>query len=262
MAYDWTDDGRDIVEEVITDSNSTQTLDTIVIGTASNAPNTGDQSLDQQVYESTASSGNVTIERGSGAGEIRTLVEVTGGNEVPAGADLYEFGFKSSDGTLLYREVRDSPIEISSGETKIIEIRPRVEDNPSDGEQVITTIGREYVADRLIGNTSAVINTIAIGSGTGTVSPEDTTLSNEKYRGVNSDDNITLTGTSSAGDIRAKATISAGSDFDDNVAAGASVSEFGLLTDDNRLVLHEKRTGLTVENNDTKTFSIPFTIIQ
>lgn len=262
MSFKWTDLGLDFFEGAIIDSTVTAVFDTVAVGTGTNSPSGNDTTLDNQVYQGDKSGTNVTIERGPGTGEIRTTIEITGGTEVPSGSDITEIGFFTDVGDLIYREVRSTSITVGSGESKVIEIRTFVEDVIDDDDEILTTNGLNYVANRVIGETTAVINAIAIGSGTGTVSASDTTLANEIYRGYASDSNVALTQTSNIGEVRAEITISAGSDSDDEVAAGAGISEFGLFTDTNILVFHEKRAVLTLKNNDTKTFNIPLNIIQ
>jgi hypothetical protein len=262
MAFKWTDGGLNFVEEVLSDTSSTTVLDTIAVGDGTNAPSESDTSLGSELFSIDDSSNNVTVERGSGIGEIRATIEFTGGTEVPANSSIREIGFVTSEDTLVYREVRSAEITVDTGETKVIEIQAFVEDIVDNTDQIITTVGRNYVADRMVGDTTDAINTIAIGDSTGTVSESDTTLTSEIYRGVVADSNIQIESTTNAGELNVEITLSAGSDFDDEVAAGAEISEFGLLTESNVLVFHEKREILTLENNDTKTFNIPFSITQ
>lgn len=261
MAHVYTDNGRDFVEDVLT-GESTETLTTISIGTGESAPSTGDTSLDSFEYEATPSSSNITIERGNTTGEIRVVIGFTGGTEVPADSDITEFGVKTSDNTLFYREVRSSAVTPASGETKNVEIRLFVEDNIISQQQVITDVGKEYIADALIGVSTDTLNTIAVGSGTNNVSASDTSLQNEIYRGTDNESNISLQSTSNTGTIDVEISLSAGPDTSDEVSPNAEISEFGVLTSSDVLVLHETRVKIVLEENDTKKFTIPFTIIQ
>lgn len=262
MAFKWVNTGLDFFEESIIGNGFTDVMDTVAVGDGTSAPNSSDTSLSNNLFEADTTSNNVTIERGGATGEIRVTIEFTGGVEVPADSDISEFGLKTNTGTLVYREVRDSAVNVASGETKIIEIRAFVEDAPSSGEQVITDVGREFIADRVIGDSTDSMDIIAIGNGTSNVSSTDTSMFSELYRANESSGNITLSETTTVGEIRAEITVSAGDDADDEVSADASISEFGLITGDGTLILHETRTGLTLENNDEKTFKIPFDIIQ
>lgn len=263
MTYLYTDGGRNFVEAAIADESFTRVMNTIAIGDGDSAPRNGDTTLDNFLYEDTDASSNISIERASGTGEIRATIEFTGGTEVPSGSDIIEFGFKDDSGVLLYREVRDAAINVASGETISVQIRLFVGDADVESEQVITDVGKEFAANRMIGDTTDTMDIIAIGDGTGTVSPSDTQMSSELYRADDTNSNTLLESTSTVGEIRAEITISAGTDFSDEVGGDAEISEFGLFTEDsNTMVLHEKRTPITIETNDTKTFKIPFSIIQ
>jgi hypothetical protein len=261
MVYVFTDDGRDFFENATVDPSYTEIIDTIAIGDGSSSPNNDDTSLDNSLFEADTTSNRVTIERGGGTGEIRATVEFTGGNEVPSDSEVREFGFKSSDDLLVYRERRSAAIDVPSGETRIVEIRAFVEDADAESEQAITDVGREYIADRAIGNTTERIDTIAVGDSTGTVSDSNTLLDSPLYSADDSNNNVIVETTSNIGDVRAEITVTAGSDPSDNVPANSEISEFGLFSN-GTLVLHEKRTPVTLEGNDTKTFKIPLTIIQ
>lgn len=262
MSYKWTDNGRDFFEQVIVSNGTSPVIDTILVGDGDSSPSNSDTSLDNELYRNDVSGPNVTIARGSGTGEIRATIELTGGTEVPSNSDLAEFGFETDMSTVVYREVRDSPIDIAAGETVVVEIRAFIEDADTESEQVITDVGREFVANKAIGNTTDFLQYIAIGEGLGGVSPSDTTLSNELYRGDKADSNVEISTTSNVGDITAEVTVTAGTEPSDNVTSNSDISEFGLLTRDSVLLLHEKRAVVTLENNDTKTFNIPLTIIQ
>lgn len=261
MAYKWTNLGLDFFEELIVNTASSKQIDTVAVGTGTRSPNVNDTALDSFEYEADTSSPNVTISRDSGMGEIRATIEFTGGTEVPADSSISEFGLKAANGDLVYREVRDSVILTESGETKVVEIRLFVDDNNTESEQVITDIGREFVADKALGLVSDELQYVAVGEGTGTVDGTDQTLDVELYRGNKTESNVELTTTTNTGVIRAEITVTAGTEQIDNVAPSSEISEFGILTDNGTLVLHEKRSAVILENNDTKTFTIPFSIV-
>jgi hypothetical protein len=262
MTFVYTDGGRNFFENAITDSSFTETINTVAIGDGSSAPSTGDTSLDNQLYEEDDTASNVTIERGGADGEIRATVEFTGGTEVLSDSEIQELAFKSSAGTLVYREVRPTPITVLSGETKIVEIQMFVEDNDTESDVAVTTDGINYIADRAVGDATDTIDTIAVGDGTGNVSQSDTSLDNELYRNSDSGSNTIVATTTNVGQVRAEMTLGSGNGSGDEVAADASISEFGLITSGGTLVLHEKRSPVILEENDTKTFKIPFSIIQ
>lgn len=262
MSYKWTNDGRDFFEQAVVTNGTTPVINTILVGNGDSSPNNADTSLDNELYQNDTSSPNITITRGSGTGEIRATIELTGGTEVPSNSELIEFGFETDSSDFVYREVRGSPIDVAAGETVVVEIRAFIEDADTESEQVITDVGREFVADAVIGNTTDGLQYIAVGKGTGTVSQSDTTLNNELYRGDKANSNVEISTTSNVGDVNAEITVTAGTDPSDNVDPNSEISEFGLLTGNAVLLLHEKRAAVTLENNDTKTFDIPLTIIQ
>lgn len=261
MSYVYTDDGRNFFEQAIADGSFSSVIDTLAVGNGNGAPDTSDSSLDNLLYEEDDTASNVSISRGPGIGEIRATIEFTGGTEVPAGSDVSELGVKVG-GTLVYREVRSSAITVTSGESKVVEIRLFVEDADDDSEQVITNVGLNFVADRAIGDSTEHVNTIAVGDATGTVDETDTTMNSELYRNTSSASNTIVATTTNVGEVRAEITLSAGTGSDDEVATDAEISEFGLISSGGTLVLHEKRPAVTLEQNDTKTFKIPFSILQ
>lgn len=262
MSYKWTDSGKDFVEESVVGNGFTEVFNTISVGNGNRSPNDSDTALDNQLYQEDTTSSNVSIDRGSGTGEIRATVQITGGTEVPSNSEIVEFGFETDADTFIYREVRDSAITVASGETKIIEIRAFVEDAIVEDQRVITDVGKDFVANRIIGDTTDQIQYVAVGESTGNVSPSNTTLDGEIYRGNKDDSNVEVQSTSNVGDINVEITITAGTESSDDVNAGAEISEFGIITGDGVLLFHEKRDAVvTVENNDTKTFKIPLTIV-
>lgn len=263
MAYKWTDNGRNYVTDVVTTNDGNDVLNTIIVGNGTSSPNENNTSLENELYRNDTSSPNVVIERASGFGEIKATIEISGGTEVPSDSEISELGLETSSGTLLYREVRSSPITVSSGETKIIEIRVMISDNEVTTDTVVTDVGRGFVADAILGLSTEELTTIAIGDATGDVFPEDTTLDSELYRETKSGADVTIEPTSSVGDIRLKITVTAGTESTDDIPANSEISEFGILTNNDTLLYHEKRESIvTLENNDRKTFDIPLTIVQ
>lgn len=262
MTYVYTNNGLDFVEQATTDSSFSSVLNTVAVGDGTAAPSETDTSLTNQLYEETDAASNITIERPAqaGVGEMRATITITGGTEVPAGSSITEFGLKADNGTLVYKEVRSSPIDLPSGVTKSIEIRFTTQDAGVSSEHVITDVGNEFIADRIIGATTDYMDIIAVGDGTGSVSTSDTTLESKLYESGDSNSDVTLSATSTVGEVRAEITVTAGSGED--VAGNSNISEFGILTDSKTLVLHEKRTAVELEANDTKTFKIPFSIIE
>lgn len=262
MTYVYTNDGLDFVEQAIVDDSFSSVLNTVAVGDGTSSPSETDTSLTNELYENTDGASNVTIERPpqAGVGEMRATITVTGGGEVPSGSSITEFGIKADDGTLVYKEVRNSAIDFPSGVTKSVEIRFTAQDANVSSEHVITDVGNEFIANQMIGETTDYIDIIAVGDGTGSVSTGDTTLESTLYESSNSNSDVTLSPISTVGEVKAEITVTAGSGED--VPGNSSISEFGILTDSKTLVLHEKRTAVELEANDTNTFKIPFSIIE
>lgn len=254
--------GIDAIEQVLVDDSYTETLNTIAVGNGTDSPSSTDTSLTNILYEADTSGTNVSASAASGAGEIKYTIEVTGGTEVPADSSLTEFGVKMSDDTLVYYEVKSAGIDVGSGETKLIEIRVQ----PSDAgtsTTAITNVGVDLVAEMLLGNSSEKINTIAIGASSQNTAVSDTSMFDEVYRADTSNSNIDIATTTNIGKPQFVITVSAGSEFDDHVSGNTDVSEFGLISSNGTLYLHETRDNIvTLSAGDTKTFNIPLEITQ
>lgn len=241
---------------------ATATINTVALGTDTTSPSKTDTDLNGQVYSATASENNVVIETTQSVGEIRFSVEVTSGTEIPSNADISEFGIKASDGTLLYREVRASPISFSTGETSTIQIKLKFEDTDIEQKQAVTNSGLNRIADILLGNSTNYINIIAVGGSTNDVSQTDTVMFDELSRAGNNASNVTLESTTNVGELLAQTIISAGSEIEDQVPDDTDISEFGILTSDSVLVFHETRAPVTLRQGNQETFEIPFEIEQ
>lgn len=264
MADVITDVGRDIIEEIVV-GESSAVLDEIAVGNATSGPSTSDTSMTSELHSADSSSSGVSATAGTGTGELQFDISVTGGTEVPADAEITEIGIKASDGTLVYHEIRSTAIDVPSGVTKTIEVKLFVKDeDPGETGRAIIDSGRELIADILLGNSAEFINTIAVGSSTneGDVDSSDSGMFDEVYRDDDSQSNITLASTTNVGEIDAIVTLSAGNDASDEVSGGTDISEFGIFTDANSFIFHEIRNTVTLQAGDTKTFKIPFTIVQ
>lgn len=262
MTYEYTNNGRNFVEQAIADASFDNVMNTVSVGEGSDTLIEESNSLDILIYEETDDEKEVTIERGNNTGEIVATITFTGGLNIPAGSDVIEFGLKDNAGNLLYREVRDTPISADYGKRRTVEIHAFVEDSANvNDKQVITDVGKNYIADRIIGDNTDSVDTIAVGNGTGEVDKGDTQMTSELYRASDSNSNTTLESTTSTGEIRAEITLSAGQDTDDELSGGTDITEFGLFTSSNVMLYHEKQKAVTLEADDTKTFNIPFSII-
>lgn len=133
--------------------------------------------------------------------------------------------------------------------------------------------GLEWFAERALGVEGAEnekIYSIAVGSGTTAVDPNDTQLAQEEYRGQSIDSNVVFTDTSPAiGEIQCRITISGGTE----VPADTSITEFGVFArdpsidesnvteTDDTLIHREVRSGITLESGDRKTFEFNITLV-
>lgn len=257
-------DGLNLAEDVSVGDVS-EVLDTISVGTSTDSVSQSDSSMFDSIYSQDDAAANVTVERGSSDGEMRFVIEVTGGNEVSGGVELTEFGVLGSSDTLFYHETVSSGngIDVPSGTKKTIEIIVTVTDiDPGESDVALTTVGLNLIADILLGESSDEINTVALGDSTNNVSASDTTMFSEVYRDDEAESNVTVGSSSNDGEIVVRVTVSAGPDSGDEVSAGTDISEFGVISDDGVLVLHETRSAVTLQDGDTKTFQIPFDLVQ
>lgn len=116
----------------------------------------------------------------------------------------------------------------------------------------ITDDGLEFVGDRLIGNSSAVINTVAVGTGQNE-SSDATALGNQEYSATDSSNNVEILETGTTGEIEFVITLKGGTE----VPANTDVTEIGLFTDDGTLVVIDEFSGVTVEDGRTEEFVVP-----
>lgn len=123
MAHVITNVGEDWFADRAVKSGFNEYLDIVGVGTGNTAPSNSDTQLDNEEYRASKSNSNVTVETTSNIGEVRCTISITGGTEVTAGSDIWEFGLFSDGGTLLYREVRDSAVTVESGETSTFEFK-------------------------------------------------------------------------------------------------------------------------------------------
>jgi len=116
---------------------------------------------------------------------------------------------------------------------------------------IIANSGDVLVAEHLLGQTSELLDVVALGTGTATPTETDTSLANEVYRATKSDSNVSidLSG-SEPGEIVARITVSGGTE----VSAGTTITEIGLLGDQDTLLYRETFSGVTIDSGDRKTF--------
>lgn len=116
----------------------------------------------------------------------------------------------------------------------------------------ITDNGLEFVGDRLIGNNSAVINTIAVGTGQNE-SNSATALGNQEYSATDTSNNVEIVETDTTGEIEFAITLKGGTEVPPNT----EITEIGLFTDAGTLVVIDAFSSVTVEDGRTEEFVIP-----
>jgi len=116
---------------------------------------------------------------------------------------------------------------------------------------IIANSGDVLVAEHLLGQTTELLDVVALGTGTATPTETDTSLANELYRSTRSDSNVSidLSG-SEPGEIVARITVSGGTE----VTAGTTITEIGLFGDQDTLLYRETFSGVTIDSGDRKTF--------
>lgn len=121
MASVITDEGRDWLKEKIFNNESDETPYIVAVGDGTNSPASGNTSLQNELYRANDDDSNCTIAPTSNTGEFEWRITISGGTEVPAGTDVSEIAIISS-GTneFIYREVRSTPVTLSSGDRRTI----------------------------------------------------------------------------------------------------------------------------------------------
>lgn len=115
--------GRNWLADKAVFDSTDATVNTVAVGSGTTAPSASDTQLDNELYRDADDSGNITVERTSATGEIRCTIAIRGDSEVPASSEIWEFGCFASDGTLIYRELRDNAVVIDAGDTKVFEFK-------------------------------------------------------------------------------------------------------------------------------------------
>jgi hypothetical protein len=122
------DEGLEWASEKLFDQHSGEFPYVVAVGDGTNSPLPGDSSLQNELYRSTDDDSNCTVETTTSVGGSVARITVSGGGEVPAGAQITELALFVSDGsTLLYREVNDA-VEVGSGERQTFEFEVNLVD--------------------------------------------------------------------------------------------------------------------------------------
>lgn len=117
---------------------------------------------------------------------------------------------------------------------------------------LIPDVGREYIATVLDDETFE----IAVGSGTSTPTANDTALDNELYRAAETDPNVDVTNTSTAGELKFSIAISGGTE----VAAGTDITEFGAFGQSGELLYRDTTSTTTVAAGEHISFTFTVTV--
>jgi len=123
-----------------------------------------------------------------------------------------------------------------------------------------TNDGLEIVGDLIIGNVDAVIDAIAVGSGTGSEGNDATSLNNEEHRSAVTDSNVELIETGQTGQSELIIRVKGGTEVD----AGTPVTEIGAFFNGagggGTLGFVDNFNAVVVDAGHTEEFTIPVDI--
>lgn len=109
------DTGRDWIANKIIPGETAAELKYVSIGTGTTKTASDDTALASEIHRSDTTGQNSSVSKNSLTGSVRVSVTISGGTEVPSGADITELGVFTADDELIYREVRDV-VTIDDGE--------------------------------------------------------------------------------------------------------------------------------------------------
>lgn len=127
-----------------------------------------------------------------------------------------------------------------------------------------TDAGLEWISDRTIGNVSDLLDTIAVGTGTGSEATTSTSLANEQHRADTTDSDVRFVETGNAAEYEAIITVTGG----DEVPDGTVITEIGVIAGGvdtggtDTLVFVDEFTGVTVDQGHSEEFTVPISIIR
>lgn len=120
----------------------------------------------------------------------------------------------------------------------------------------ITDDGLDFYNEKSIDETSATIDTIAVGTGTGSESQTPTGLSSEVYRGVVTDTNINFSAITGEGRMEAVITLKGGTE----VSGGTEITEMLVEASDGTIIAIDNFSAVTVEAGHTEEFTLPIVV--
>lgn len=122
----------------------------------------------------------------------------------------------------------------------------------------VTDEGLEWKAGSLIG-VHGHLDAVAVGSGSGSESTGSTSLATQEYKAQVSSEDVIIQETSQRGGLEAIITVTGGQE----VPAGTTITEIGVFGGANggedRLVVVDEFSGVTVEQGHTEEFTVPMT---
>ena len=117
-----------------------------------------------------------------------------------------------------------------------------------------TDNGLDYLRDRAIGDASGPIDTIVLGTGSGSESQTASSVDSSVYTGVVTDNNIEFKPTGTTGRLEAIITVKGGTE----VPANTDITEMAIrASGDGVLVSIDNFTAVTVEGGHTEEFTMP-----
>jgi hypothetical protein len=124
----------------------------------------------------------------------------------------------------------------------------------------LTDVGLEAIADIVLGLTNTRIDTLAVGTATGTETAGATSLGNEIFRANVSDTNISLVDSGPGGQTEASIVVKGGLD----IPAGSQITEVGVFEDGagggGRICFIDNIPSVTVNNGDSEQFTVPIDV--
>jgi hypothetical protein len=133
--------------------------------------------------------------------------------------------------------------------------------------------GNEWIVERSLGDSGVSneeIYSIAVGSGSASLSDTDTQLDTEEYRANRDDSTVSIVDTSpQIGEIECKITVSGGTEVPANTditelavfARDPSIADGNVTDSDDTMIYREIRPAITLASGDRKTFAFTISII-
>jgi hypothetical protein len=123
---------------------------------------------------------------------------------------------------------------------------------------VHTNAGKEWHSDKAHGDVATAIDTIALGTGTGSEDDNTTALASELYRSDRSNANVEFVETDPTGGREAHITVQGGTE----VPADAKISEMAVIAGgtggDGTVIFVDEFGDITVEAGHQERFTMPY----